>query len=136
MTIDQAIYDHVKALGFNIFFGSAEGVSMPYYTMIKISDAERPDVLCEAQGESGQAVFIFEGHAGGQGQAGSASSTLTYTQLLHDAVKNIKGLIGTAPNEFRIWNNTTNGVVLSNRAAQSLSIWSSEFSVVFWWSAV
>jgi hypothetical protein len=136
MTIDQAIYYYMVSLGFNIRYGSAEGEEFPYYVFNKITDTERPNSLCQEQGDSGQAAFIFEGYVGGQAQAAGADDALTYVQTLHDIVNKLKGVIGTAPNQFRIWNNVTSGVTTVQRSSETLLIWGAEFNTIIWWEIV
>jgi hypothetical protein len=134
MTIDQIIYEYIQAQGFNIYYGSAENQVYPYYVLYKIDDEERPVTLCEAQGEAGKAIFIFEGYVGGTANAGSGPKAVQYAQLLHDVVKNIRGIIGIPPDDYRIWSNETRGVTLMNKDnTQTLMIFGAEFETIIDW---
>ena len=134
--IDEALYRHIKTvLGVtNIYFGSAEGIQYPFHIMSKLTDMERPETLCDEQGDTGRAVFMFDSYVGGQKNAGSAATAVLFAETLKNQVNKIKGTIGTAGNRYRIWNNETHGVTLKDRESmQTLTIFGAEFESILWW---
>ena len=140
MTIDQAILEHIIAYSgttYPVCYGSAEDESTPYYVIFKVADDERPDSLCEDQGDSGKAVFIVQGWGGGQIGAGfNSANAVIFTEALKNHCNRIRGVIGSAPNRFRVWYNETGGVVPIERGAQSLLTWGAEFTMVLWWNKI
>ncbi len=137
MIIDQAVIEHIIAnsgITESISYGSAEDESTPYYVIAKISDSERPESLCQDQGESGRAVFICQGWTGGNaGSAMNSAMTVNFTEVLKNHCKTIRGVIGIAPNRFRIWYNETSGVVPIEKGSQSLLTWGGEFTMLLYW---
>jgi hypothetical protein len=134
--IDDVLYSHIKNnLGVSsLRYGSAEGSSYPFYVMTKIDDMERPETLCNDQGETGRALFIFDGYVGGQANAGSSANAVTFTETLKNIVKGIRGVIGTAPNDYRIWYNETRGVTLKDYSSPNqLTMFGAEFQCIIWW---
>lgn len=137
--IDEALYRHIKTtLGVSkLRYGSAEGEAYPYYVMTKLDDSERPEVLCDEQGDTGRALIIFDGYVGGQSNFGSATKAITYMETLKNIVKNIRGVIGTAPNQYRIWYNETRGVTLKDVPnIQNLTIFGAEFNCLIFWQKI
>ncbi|MCP3680335.1 MAG: hypothetical protein GY782_08840, partial [Gammaproteobacteria bacterium] len=113
MTIDQILYEHIKTnlvLVGSFEYGSGEGLTAPYVIMTKIADPERPEVLCEDQGDAGRAVFQFSGYLGGNNAAAAnAANTVIYLDELKEQVNLIKGEIGTT-DKVLVNNNITGGV--------------------------
>jgi len=139
MTIDQILYEHIKnnlVITGSFEYGSGESLTSPYIIMIKVADPERPETLCEEQGESGRAVFQFSGYAGGSNaDAANAASTLTYLDAFKEQVNKIKGEIGTT-DKVLINNNITTGVtVLNDGQAENLA-WGAIFETTIWWGRV
>jgi len=130
--IDKVLFEYIRSfpLAAPIHYGSAEGESLPYYVMAKIIDPERPEVLCFDQGESGQALFMFDGYAGGKGSAYTGATTLALVEQLKLVVANIRGVIGTVE-KYLIWSNETRGAVLVGQ--QDQFTWQAQFECVLHW---
>ena len=131
--IDRMFYSHIKdnlSYTFDFKFGSAEGVEPPYCVMFKVADMERPEVLCEEQGDSGRALFQFSYYSGLD-----ASNTVYDLEQFKRQVALIKGTIGTET-IYRINNNVTGGVVILRDGASSLSVWGAMFECEIWWEYV
>lgn len=135
--IDRVLYEHIRdhliipeigGVTPDFRYGSAEGSNPPYIVLFKVEDPERPFVLCEEQGEAGQALFQFSGYANKD-----ASNTITWLESLKRQVALIKGVIGV-DTQYRIINNITSGVIILRE--NSLSIWGSVFDCQIWWELV
>jgi hypothetical protein len=118
-------------------FGSAEGQTPPYIVMFKVDDLERPETLCQDQGDSGRALFQFSGYGGGNsGTATNAGGVVQLLEALKVQVATILGEIGSAPDDYRIWSNQTGGVRLIGSGAQSLFTWGAFFESDIWWEKI
>jgi hypothetical protein len=133
--IDKVLFEYIRSfvLAAPIHYGSAEGESLPHYVMAKIIDPERPEVLCFDQGESGQALFMFDGYAGGQGSAYTAATTEAFVEQLKVLVSSVRGEIGTIE-KYRIWSNETRGVTLVGQ--QDMFTWQAQFELVIHWERI
>jgi len=128
--IQEAFYDKVTnaaaALPTPILYGIQKGTAAPFYVMQKISDAERPESVCESQGQSGRALFQFT-----VASRGTAGSTEALLEDLKDVVADIIGDFVYNGTTYNIWNNVTTGVVSLGGA--SLDTWDAEFETTIWW---
>jgi len=109
-------------------YGSAEGQTAPYIVMVKVDDPERPDTLCVEHGEQGQALFQFSGYT-----EGGPGAIMEYLNDFKEQVKNIKGVVGTAPDQIEVWYNNTGGVRLIGQGANTLNIWGVLFETELYW---
>ena len=135
--IDQALYEYILAnciLTSDFRFGSAEGAVATYIVMFKITDSERPEVLCEEQGDAGRALFQFSAYMGGNDAAPSnAAATVLFLEALKIQVAKIWGYIDNGIEAFRIWNNVTGSVRLLGSGSESLTTWGAMFECELWW---
>ena len=133
MMIDQAFQTAIKLLYATnpLLYGSAEGQSGTYHVMIKVADAERPDTLCQEQGDSGRALFQFSTYG-----ENAPTIIINLAETLKDIVADVKGVIGTAPNKFSIYNNMTSSVTLINEGSSSLNVWGVIFESEIWWTKI
>lgn len=135
--IDIALYDYIYdnlTLTTDFKLGDAGGSVAPYIVMFKVNDPERPETVCEKQGDSGRALFQFSGYAGGtDGEGANAYETITILEALKVQVANIRGDLGTAPDDYNIWQNITGGVRLLNDGGQTLQTWGAFFECNIWW---
>ena len=128
--IDEVLYEHINTnlvLPATFKFGSADGEDPPYIVMFKVSDPERPNVLCQDQGESGDALFQFSCYT-----VSSAGYTIKTLDQLKIQVAQIWGEIGTTEN-YRIWNNETYGVTILGDGEAQTQIWGAVFELRIWW---
>jgi hypothetical protein len=137
--IDKIFYRHIRTTcppSGEFRFGSAEGSVPPYVIMYKISDSEQPEILCAEQGYAGRALFQFSAYTGGSdGDAADAGNVVDYLQDLKKNVALIKGVIGIAPSQARIWQNVTTGVVLIGNQGP-LGAWGAMFETVLRWEYI
>ncbi len=136
--IDKALYNHILnnfTLTGDFVFGSAEGSTPPYIVMFKVEDLERPEVLCEDQGESGRAIFQFSAYGGGvnSGAASNAATTIEFLEAFKIQLQALKGNIGSSPDNYHIWENQTGGVRILGEGNNSLSIWGAFCESQIWW---
>ena len=118
----------------SIYFGSAPaGVTGSYIVFFKVDDLERPLTLCNAQGDTGEALFQFSGYVGGGVGAANPSATVELLEDLKSQINQIKGVIGTAPDDYRIWDNVTGGVRLLGDGSSSLGVWGAFFEMTLRW---
>lgn len=131
--IDQYFQAHIESLysTYSIYYGNAQGATEPYHLMIKVADPEQPVVLCEDQGDAGQALFQFSTYAGDD-----PTVAMRYAEVLKNVVNTIKGTIGTDPNDYMIDNNITSGVRLISDGAGSLMVWGVIFETEIWWHKI
>jgi hypothetical protein len=105
MTIDQAIFEHCTQLlsdneiDATLAYSNAKGIKPPYIVMNKIADPEDRVTLQEAENSSGVAEFQFSAWKGGESDA---SETLLLLDPVKMLVVGIRGIIGTAPDQFCI----------------------------------
>ena len=134
MTLDQILTNYIKAnLTYTgtFVYGSAEGTTAPYIVLTKVSDLEQPEVLCDTQGDSGRALFQFSAYT-----EGGPGFMVEYLNDFKEQVKNIRGVIGSAPDEVRINNNITNGVSLIGDGASTQGVWGAIFETELWWEYI
>ena len=128
------IKDNLSGFGTAIKYGSAENITAPYTVMNKVSDPENKIVLCNSQGESGQALFQFVRYTGGN-KAPASNSIKTVKD--HDAFKVIINAmareIGTSPNAYRLIGLRCTGARGFDGGGQSLMGWSAIFECSFMW---
>jgi hypothetical protein len=140
--IDQAIYTYISGSLIPpapVYFGSLPpGLTLSeYIIMYKISDEERPETLCVRQGDTGRAMFQFSGYAGASGEAANPIETVTLLEDLKGQIAaGIWGVIGTAPNDYRIWNNITTGVRLLGEGLATEGVWGAFFESTLWWEKI
>lgn len=136
--LDDIFFKHIKdnlsGFGNAIKYGSAENITAPYTVMMKVSDPENKIVLCNNQGESGQALFQFVRYTGGN-RAPAANSIETVKD--HDAFKVIINAmtreIGTTPNAYRLIGLKCTSAKPFNDGSQELMGWSAIFECFFMW---
>lgn len=135
--IDQTFYEHILnnlTLTTPFLYGSAEGETAPYIVMFNVSPTERPETLCENQGDSGRIIFQFNLFAGGTvGPAYNAAEAIVLLNALKVQVATIRGNIGVAPDDYNIWNNSTDGVQVIGEGTQTLQTWGCFFESTIWW---
>ncbi len=136
--IDVELYNHVLnnfSLTGAFVYGSAEGETSPYIVMFKVEDLERPEVLCESQGESGRALFQYSAYTGGAASstASNAAETVVFLEAFKTQLQSLKGDIGSSPNDYHIWENKTGGVKLLGEGVNSLDIWGAMIESEIWW---
>ena len=114
---------------------TAEGSTPPYFIIVKASADELPNTLCQTQGETGKALFRISGYAGGQdGAITDAAATMEYMEAIKVQFAELKGEIGTSPNDFRIWNNVTSGVTPLGESERAT--WGAVFDFELWWEKI
>ncbi len=137
--IDVVLYDHIYdnfGLAYQFYYGSAEGSTGKYGVMFKVTDLERPETLCDEQGDTGKALFQFSFWDGGNtGIATNAIHVLQLAETFKDQFKTLRGVIGTTE-QYRIENNITQGARLLAGGAQETQIWGAFFEADIWWSRV
>lgn len=136
--IDKELYNHILnnfTIVGNFVYGSAEGFDPPYIVLFKVFDPERPEVLCESQGDSGRALFQFSAWTGGANSsiASNAAETVEYLEAIKTQMQVLKGDIGASPTDYHIWENQTGGVRLLGEGTNSLGIWGAFFESEIWW---
>jgi hypothetical protein len=134
--IDETFFEYIRdnlSLAGTFHYGSARGATPPYYILNKISDPERPVVLCEDQGDTGQALFQFSAYAGGEGTVSNAANHIVFLEALKIQVNQIRGVIGTSPDDYTIWFNNTGGVRLLGNGTNILDVWGAMFETTIWW---
>jgi hypothetical protein len=139
--ISLAIEEHIKqnfnftgfleGVGFN--YGSGEGMTEPYIIMFKVNDPERPITLCNEQGDSGEALFQFNGYSGGVYSASNAAHTEQILEEMKNQVKNLKGAISTSFGDYRIQRNQTEGVRLISEGQEEAQTWGAFFESILVW---
>jgi hypothetical protein len=136
--IDEALYKYltVDLSITNLYYGSANNRTPPYTVMFKVNDPEVRVTLCDTQGNSGEALFQFSGYGGGEGPAADASSVVASLEVIKNQVKGVKGIIGTSPNDYRIWYNQTSGVRLINDGNNILQRWGALFETLIRWDKI
>lgn len=137
--IDTIIYDYIDTnfgLTYNWYYGSAEGGGAQYARMFKIFDEERPETLCDFQGDTGRATFQFDFYYGGNLTTGgvNAHDTLVMGEAFKNQFKLVRGVIGSPPNDYRIENNITQGVRLLGEGGQTQVTWGAFFEAEIWWT--
>lgn len=136
--LDKVFYDYIVAnvtYTGSFKYGSAEGITPPYTVMVKISDPERANVLCQDQGDAGEAVFQFSAYLGGSDGAGAnAAETILFLEDIKNQIADIKGVITSGAESYRIWDNKTSGVILI--PGQTLEKFGAVFDCVIKWEAV
>lgn len=136
---DKALYDYLIASVVTtqtLVFGTAENTSPPVIGMVKISDLERPNVLCQKQGTSGKVMIQFASWSGGANSAQDSSTVVAFLNVFKILVAGVKGPIGVTPDDYRIWNNMTGSVKLIGEGEQSLMTWGAFFESILWWEKV
>ena len=134
--IDFAFFDYVQSLTFDgdLYLGNANGKTPPYLVMYKVSDEERPNVLCYEQGDSGQALFIFDYWMGGQDNYPvNQDITLLKADGIKRQIAAKKGLITDGTNDYRIWHNKTTGAVIVGDGNNESGIYTARFTVLLYW---
>jgi hypothetical protein len=137
--IDFAFYNFVGALTFvgTLHYGNANNITPPYVVMYKISDDERPYTLCQEQGESGEALFIFDYYAGAQDNyAVNQEMTLQYANDLKEQIRQKKGNITYGANTYKIWHNQTTGAVIVDDGMNESNIFTARFTTLLRWDLV
>jgi hypothetical protein len=106
------------------------GATLPYFVMRKISDPERPFLLCEEQGAAGDARFQFDYFD---------EQTQSYVKMVHqefkEQIKNISGVIGTTE-QYRIWNNQISAVLALPELDVSAPVRGATFDIKIKWEAI
>ena len=134
MTVDRILYEYIRdnlVYAGDFRYGSAEGSSVPYIIMYKVTDPERPDTLCVEQGEQGQAMFQFSAYT-----EGGPGYMVEYLNDFKEQVKAIIGEVGTGADVVEIWYNNTGGVRLLSDGASEETIWGAFFETEIYWRYV
>jgi hypothetical protein len=108
-----------------LYFAQPSGPSRPFAVMLIVPpNVELPTELCADQGDGGELRI--------QMSLAADSPIDSYSQLeaIKDVVQDLRGVIGTAPDQYRIYGNDTQGVVNQDAA---LGGWSSIFEAIFMW---
>lgn len=137
--IDFAFKDFVKTLTLSggIFYGNANNKSTPYTVFFKVEDPERPDLLCEDQGDSGKALFVFQHFRGGQGSLAEDQETaLLNADSIKRQIAEKKGIISYGAQSYRIWHNKTTGVVPIGNGANEGNFFGAQFTVLLYWNII
>jgi len=118
------------------YYGTAEGANGAYATMFKVTDSERPETLCNFQGDTGRALFQVNFWAGGNtGASTNAVQTLEIAEDFKNQFKELRGVIGTSPDDYRIENNITQGArLLTSGTEQTPEVWGAFFEADIWWT--
>jgi hypothetical protein len=113
VTFRQALIEYIDAnivLSYPLYFGSGERADgAAHYLMKIVNDPEQPAVICEQQGEAGNAIVQFDFIAGNQAESSGAGFVSDELETLKIGVA---GIIGDIGNNYSIWDNTTGGVTL------------------------
>jgi hypothetical protein len=142
--IDTVLYDwiydnfsltDITKDGFiQFYYGSAEGASSAYSVMFKVTDLERPETLCNSQGETGRALFQFNFFSGGNtGESTNAVETLRIAEAFKEQFNQLRGVIGTT-SQYRIENNVCQSARLIGEGSQTMGIWGAFFQAEIWWT--
>lgn len=117
------------------YYGSAEAAEGAYGMMLKVSDLERPETLCNVQGETGRALFQFSFWDGGNTGANTNSvEVLRLAESFKDQFDQLRGVIGTT-SKYRIENNMTQGArLLTGGTEQVAQVWGAFFEADIWWT--
>jgi len=133
--IDTVLYDWIYdnfSLAYDFFYGSAEQATGKYGVMTKISDLERPETLCNFQGDTGRALFQFSFWAGGSiGADTNAVETLQMAEDFKNKLKLLRGVIGTTE-QYRIENNMTEGARIIG--VEGYQTWGAIVESNIWWT--
>lgn len=135
--IDTVLYNWIYdnfGLSYDFYYGSAEGATGKYGVMFKVTDLERPETLCNFQGETGRALFQFSFWDGGNtGTKTNAHATLLIAEAFKEQFNQLRGVIGTTT-QYRIENNICQGARSLGEGAQSLQVWGAFFQANIWWT--
>ena len=132
MTFIQALFNDIETNWADveaetIYFGTPEGVTGQFVVMNIVVPGERPVVLCEDQGEAGQADLQFSG------VAASRQKAYNLLESCKDYVQSIMGDISIDAFDFKVDENITDGV---RGFDASLNTWQALFEARFIWHAV
>ena len=136
---ELVLYNHIKD-NFTIVgefkYTSGNGANKPYIIQLKVTDPERPVVLCDAQGDVGQALFQFTGTGDSisSNPPMGAAQVAQHVEDFKNQLKLLIGVIGVTPNHYFIWNNITEGVRSLGEGENSTSISSAFFESTLWWN--
>lgn len=111
-----------------LYFGTANAPPRPFIAVLIVPPAdETPERFCLEQGEGGEVTL--------QWSLAAESFPAAYNALeeLKDIVQSIRGVVGSAPDEYRVESNRTGGVVNFDSA---LGTWSAVFESPLMWSAI
>ncbi len=137
MSLSHVLYEHIKTtftLDGAFRYGSAEGETGKYIVMFKIADPEEPLVLCDENGQEGQAIYQFSAYLG-QELASDSLQTENYLQDFKDQFDALIGVIGTTE-QYRIWYNRPSGVTVLGEGVNEKNIWGSVFDAVLRWTKI
>lgn len=107
MTFLEALVAEIEAewTGATLYFQQPSGAKKPFIVLLIVPpNDETPEVFCRNMGEAGE-ISLQWSYA-----ADSAQATYTELEAFKNLVQGIRGLIGTAPDEYRISANRTGGV--------------------------
>lgn len=110
-----------------IYFGTPQEASGEFVVALIVVPQERPQVLCEDQGESGELGMQFSG------VAASAQEAYNLLENLKDYVQSIIGQIVLDDDTFQVNGNWTDGVRGFDAA---LSTWQAIFESRIMWHEV
>jgi hypothetical protein len=112
MSFRSELYTYIKTnieplLPYDLYYGAqSPATDAPFYRMILISDSEQPEVICEQQGQAGQALIQFDFNGGNTSVNASLGWAEDELEKLKVLVASLRGDIGT----FTVWQNFTGGV--------------------------
>jgi hypothetical protein len=131
MSFTKALYNRIKTVSglTNIYYGTANNKTPPYYVMLTVSESGQGSTLCEDQGQAGRLQVQFS-CSGGTG-AGSAEEAL---ETLRTFVIAIIGNIIYSGSTYEVWENVTTGVRPIGGA--SLNTWDAIFESTLNWRKI
>lgn len=113
--------------GATLSFGQPTGPQKPFVVILVVPpNSETPVVMCEAEGEGGTLRLQFSC------AADSVQEAIAELEALKTKVRAIRGLIGTAPDQYRVTESRCSGV---QQFEASLGTWSAIFETTIQWSA-
>ena len=130
MTFIEVYIRQIESLwsGATLYFPQPSGPANPFIVALIVPpNNETPLVLCEDQGEGGAIEIQFSC------AADSGIEAMSELEDLKTIVRGIRGVIGTAPNSYRISENRCTGVQSFDA---SLGTWSAIFEDSVQWDKV
>lgn len=110
-----------------VYFGTPQEKRGEFVVMLIVNAGERPDVLCEDQGEAGQVDLQFSG------VAASEQAAYNLLESLKNYVQSIAGQLTVDSDTFQVNENITDGV---RGFDASLGAWQAIFESRFAWHEI
>ena len=136
--IDFAFWEYLKTQTiYEVKYGSANNVATPYFVVYKLDDSERPETLCQEQGDSGRALFIVEGFTGGQSMNSTPDYALQLVETFRNNVNSFTKMDLTFNGvDYRIWYNRTTASIPIDRGSNEVAFYGAQFSVLLYWEII